>query len=173
MQRTTDRQKTLAAHGVVVSDDRLPMTTLEMRDLTSVEGRILVQGEDEVSGRTYLMLEGTDARVYYIYRTPEMEEVRSRGGLKTNSFIRLRKFSTVRGPVVDIQDMGDAEAMLHNKTRLREAAREIMRRGIIPQDDGWNGWLGRYQKALVDAAFALEQETAKERERGRSRNFGR
>ena len=56
------------------------MTTLEMRDLTSVDGRILAHGEDETSGRTYLLLESTDAHVYYIYRTPEMEEVRSRGG---------------------------------------------------------------------------------------------
>src|SRR5258708_34301245 len=32
-----------------------------------------------------------------------MEEVRSRDGLKTNSFIRLRKFSTVRGPLVEVK----------------------------------------------------------------------
>jgi hypothetical protein len=157
MKRMADRQKTLAAEGVLMSDDRLPMTTLEMRDLTSVEGRILVQGEEEVSGRTYLMLEGTDARVYYVYRTQEMEEVRSRGGLKTNSFVRLRKLSTVRGPVVDIQDMGDPEAILRNKRRLREAARDMMKRGVIPQDNGWSGWLGKYQKALRETALALER----------------
>src|ERR1700733_5906801 len=29
---------------------------------------------------------------YHIYRTPEMEELRSQRGLQTNSFIRLRKF---------------------------------------------------------------------------------
>jgi hypothetical protein len=172
MQRTTDRQKTLAAHGVVVSDDRLPMTTLEMRDLTSVEGRILVQGEDEASGRTYLMLEGTDARVYYIYRTPEMEEMRSSGGLKTNSFIRLRKLSTARGPVVEIQDMGDAEAMLRNNRRLRDAAREMMKRGDIPQDEGCNGWLGKYQTALRETALALEQQQG-EQGRGKDRDPGR
>lgn len=173
MQRSADRQKALAAHGALLSDERLPMTTLDVRDLTFIEGRILVQGEDEVSGRNYLMLEGTDARVYYIYRTPEMEEVRSRCGLKTNSFIRLQKFSTVRGSVVDIQDMGDADATLHNKGHLREAARQMMKRGVIPQDEGWNGWLGKYQKALRESAFALEHQHAKERERPRSRDLGR
>ena len=40
MQRSADRQKTLAAHGVLLSDDRLPMTTLDVRDLTSIDGRI-------------------------------------------------------------------------------------------------------------------------------------
>ncbi len=112
-----------------MSDDRLPKTTLDVRDLTSIEGRILVHGEDEASGRSYLMLEGTDGQVFYIYRTPAMEELRSQRGLQTNSFIRLRKLSTVRGPVMKIRDMGDSEAILRNKAHLRETAREIFRRG--------------------------------------------
>ena len=102
-----------------------------------------------------------------------MEELRSQRGLQTNSFIRLRKLSTVRGPEVEIKDMGDSEAILSNKAHLRETAREMTKRGVTPKDDGWNGWLGRYQKALVDAAFTLEQEKAKERERRRSRGLGR
>jgi hypothetical protein len=32
-----------------------------------------------------LMLEGTDALVHFIYYTPELEEARSRGELRTNS----------------------------------------------------------------------------------------
>jgi hypothetical protein len=93
-------------------------------------------GEEEASGRSYLMLEGMDGQVYHIYRTPEMEEVRSRGRLQTNSFIRLRKLSTVPGPVVEIRDMGDSEAILRNKAHLRETAREMIQRGVFPQDDG-------------------------------------
>jgi type IV secretory pathway VirD2 relaxase len=172
MQRSADRQKTLAAHGVL-SDDRLAMTTLDARDLTSMDGRILVHGEEEASERSYLMLEATNGQVYHIYRTPEMEELRSRRGLQTNSFIRLRKLSMVRGPVLEIKDMGDSEAILTNKAHLRETAREMIRRGVYPQDGGWNGWLGRYQKALVDTAFELEQEKAKERDRRRNLGLGR
>jgi len=173
MQRSVDRQKTLAAHGVLLSDDRLPMTTLDLRDLTTLEGRILVHGEDEVSGRSYLMLEGTDGRVCHVYRTPEMEELRSQRGLQTNSFIRLRRLDTFRGPLIEIKDMGDSEAILSNKYDLREIVRDMAKRGVTPKEDGWNGWLGRCQKALVDTAFALEQEKAKERERSRSRGLGR
>ena len=149
------------------------MSTLAVRDLTTVEGRILVHGEEEATGRSYLMLESTDGHVYHIYRTPEMEELRSQRGLKTNSFIRLRKPSTVHGPVVEIKDLGDSEAILGNKYRLREIVRDMTNRGVIPKDDGWNGWLGRYQKTLVDTAFELEQKKAKERERRRSRDLGR
>jgi hypothetical protein len=173
MQRTVDRQKTLAEHGVLLSDDRLPMITMDVRDLTAIDGRVLVHGEEEVSGRSYMMLEGTDGQVYHIYRTPEMEDLRSQRALQTKSFIRLRKFSTVRGPMVEIQDMGDSEAILHNKTHLRETAHEMIRRGVYPKDDGWNGWLGRYQKALVEAAFAHEVRQTKKRERRRSRDLGR
>jgi hypothetical protein len=102
-----------------------------------------------------------------------MEELRSQRGLQTNSFIRLRKFSTVRGPVVEIKDMGDSEAILTNKAHLRETARQMIQRGVYPQDSGWNGWLGRYERALVEAALALEQDKAKERERRRGRDLGR
>jgi len=80
MQRATDRQKTLAAHGVPMSDARLPIEMLDMQQLTAVEGRILVHGQDEQSGQNYLMVEGTDAKVHFIYYTPEMEEARSTGG---------------------------------------------------------------------------------------------
>jgi type IV secretory pathway VirD2 relaxase len=62
MQRASDRQKTLAANGVSVSDRRLPTEILDMRQLTAVEGPILVHGQDEHSGQNYLMLEGTDAK---------------------------------------------------------------------------------------------------------------
>jgi hypothetical protein len=50
MQRTADRQKTLAVHGVLSSDDRLPMTTLDVRDLTAIDGRILVTAKRKLLG---------------------------------------------------------------------------------------------------------------------------
>jgi hypothetical protein len=97
MQRASDRQRTLAAHGVPISDERLPIEILDMRQLTAVEGRILVHGQDEQSGQNCLILEGTDAKVHFIYYTPEMDEARCRGGLRTNYFVRLRKLFLVAG----------------------------------------------------------------------------
>jgi hypothetical protein len=118
------------------------------------------------------MLEGTDAQVHYLYYTPEMEAVRNRGGLRTNSFIRLRNLFTVGSPALEIDDMGDSEAILRNKRHLGDQAQRLIQRGIVPQEDGWNGWLGRYQKAL--SAAALEsQRLAKESERDKKRDLGR
>jgi gluconate kinase len=146
---------------------------LDFRELTTLEGRILVHGEDESSGRSYLMLEGTDARVHFVYYTPEMDQARNRGGLRTNSFVRLRKLTNEGRPVVEIDEFGDAESILRNKLHLRETAQRLIRSSIVPQD-GWNGWLGRYQKALAETAAALKrQRLTKEAERKKRRDFGR
>ena len=174
MQRTADRQKTLAAHGALVSDERLQMTVLDLRGLTTLEGRVLVHGEEESSGRSYLMLEGTDARVHYVYYTPEIEAARNRGSLRTNSFIQLRKSTVESRPSLEINDVGDSDALLRNNGKLRELGQRLIRRGIMPEDDGWNGWLGRYQKALRDAVTTLEiPGLTKQSERSKNRDLGR
>lgn len=174
MQRSADRQKTLVAHGVLMSDDRLPTAVLDLSSLTSVEGRILVHGEEESSGRSYLMLEGTDARVYFVYYTPEMEAARNSGGLRTNSFIRLRRLFSKGRPVLEIEELGDAESILHNKSYLREAARRLTGSGIMPQNGDWSGWLGRYQRALHETAITLEHQLlTKERKRHKAPDLGR
>lgn len=58
--------------------------------------------------------------------------------------------------MLEIDDMGDSEAMLRNNGKLRQLGQRLIRRGIIPEDAGWGGWLGRYQKALRDAVTTLE-----------------
>ncbi len=150
------------------------MTVLDVRSLTTLEGRILVHGEEASSGRSYLMLEGTDARVHCVYYTPEIEAARNCGGLRTNSFVQLRKLSAEGRPALGIDDMGDSEAMLRNNRKLREFGQRLIRRGIMPEDDGWSGWLGRYQKALRDAVTILETPTVTKRpERDKNRDRGR
>jgi hypothetical protein len=175
MQRSADRQKMLTAHGVLMSDERLPLVVLDFRHLTSLEGRVLVHGEEETGRQSsYIMLEGTDGRVHYVYYTPEMEAARGRGGLRINSLVRLRKLVSEGHTVLEIDELGDSESILRNKRYLQETAQRLMRRGIVPQEDGWNGWLGRYQKALVEAATTVErQHFTNETERGRRRDHGR
>jgi type IV secretory pathway VirD2 relaxase len=177
MQRASDRQKTLAAHGVPMSDERLPIEMLDMRQLTAVEGRILVHGQEEQSGRNYLILEGTDAKVHFVYYTPEMDEARSKGGLRTNCLVRLRKLFLAGRPTLDIRDLGDAEKLLNNRRLLEENARELLKRGAIPTEDGWGGWLGKYQAALASTANEIvhnrERLSAPSPERRRDRSRGR
>ena len=173
MQRTKDRQKTLAAHGVPVSDERLPIAVLDTRQFRTAEGRVLVHGQDEDSGRNYLMLEGTDARVQFIQYTPEMEEARSNGQMRANSFVRLRRMNAEGRPIIDVRDLGDAEALLKNRSLLREKARDLLQEGIVPAQEGWGGWLGRYQAALANTAAELSQEWPLAQSRGRNRDRSR
>jgi hypothetical protein len=177
MQRTADRQRTLAAHGALMSDERLPLEVLDLRQPTSVEGRVLVHGQDEQTGRNYLMLEGIDAKVYFIQYTREMEEARSRGELRTNSFVRLQKLSDKA--ILDVDDLGDAERLLKNLHHLSETARAFLKRGITPTEDGWGGWLGRYQCALREVTSEMEERKTgdqtgiRDRRRDRSQDRGR
>ena len=155
MQRSGDRQKMLASHGALLSDERLPLVVLDMRKLKTLEGRVLAHGEEELgkgAGRHYLLLEGTDAKVHLIYYTPEMEEARSRGKLDKNSFVRLQKQFENGRPALEIEDFGDAERILRNRRHLGEGARAFLVHGIVPPEDGWGGWLGRYQAAVKRTA---------------------
>lgn len=177
MQRTSDRQRTLAAHGVPISDQRLPLQVLDLRQFATVEGRVLVHGEDEQSGRRFLMLEGTDAKIHFIHCSAEMEEARSSGELRTNSFVRLRSLFVGGQTIVDIHDFGDADQALKNRTLLVENARTLLKRGIVPTEDGWGGWLGKFQAALASTAREIvrirELATDRSQERKRDRSRGR
>ena len=155
MQRSADRQKMLASHGALLSDERLPFVVLDMRKLKTLEGRVLVHGEEELgkgAGRYYLLLEGTDAKVHLVYYAPEMEEARSRGKLRANSFIRLQKQFENGRPALEIEDSGDSERVLRNKRHLGEKVKTFAVHGIVAPEDGWGGWLGRYQAAVKRAA---------------------
>ena len=164
MQRAGDRQKMLAAHGTLLSDERLQLVVLDQRNLKSLEGRVLVNGEDELggnAGRHYVLIEGTDARVHLVYYSPELEEARGRGQLRPNSFVRLRKQFENGRPIVEVVDFGDAEKILRNRRYLEATVRPLAKRGIIPIEDGWGGWLGRYQAALAQAAVSIERDAVK------------
>jgi hypothetical protein len=75
--------------------------------------------------------------------------------------------------VIEIEDLGDSEALLRNKRYFRDKAQRLIRQGLVPQDDGWNGWLGRYQKALGETVATLEVQDKKKMERNRSLDRGR
>ncbi len=67
------RPKELAHKGALMSDERLQMAALDFRDLTTMEGRIFVHGEEQSSGRRYLMLErnGRERSLYLLHAGDE------------------------------------------------------------------------------------------------------
>jgi len=58
MQKAQDRQKLLAKHGTLSSDERLPVELTSPRDIQRLDGRVLVHDEDQDGERAYMLLEG-------------------------------------------------------------------------------------------------------------------
>ena len=155
LQQTVDRQKMLAAHGALLSDPRLPFEVTNIRNLKAVEGRVLLHAEDDASGRRYLLLEGTDAKVHLIYHTKEIEEARRAGTLAVNNFVRLEKRYADRVPHIEISDYGDADALLTNRGLMSKQTQTLLSQGITFGEDLWGGWLGQYHQALRGTAERL------------------
>jgi len=75
---------------------------------------------------------------------------------------------------MEIDDLGEAEAALRNKTLLKQTVRAMIRRGAIPDEDGWGGWLGRYQAALRKTALdEIDHDKGASRHLGQDRSRGR
>jgi hypothetical protein len=160
MQRTNDRQKMLAAHGALLSDERMPLGVVDLRKLIRVEGRVLGHGEEESDrgdGRHYLLLESTDAKVHLIYYTPEMEQARNQGKLRTNSFVRLQKLFENSRPLIEVTNEGDSEKLLKNRHHFLERAWSLRGREDQMAGTDFGGWLGRYQSALASAIHEDKQ----------------
>ena len=148
LQQSGDRQKMLAAHGALVSDKRLPLQVTTLRQLQSVAGRVLLHTEDEQTGKRYMLVEGTDGKVHLIYHTDAIEEARKQGKLAVDNFVRIEKRFAKRKPILHVDDLGDANALLQNSSYFHKEAELLLRKGIQDVQPVWGGWLGQYQAKL-------------------------
>ena len=148
LQQSADRQKMLAAHGAILSDKRLPLQVTTLRQFQNVAGRVLLHAEDEQTGKRYMLLEGTDAKVHLIYHTAAIEEARSQGKLAVDNFVRIENRFVNKKPILHVDDLGDANALLRNPAHFHKEAELSVRRGIREVQTEWGGWLGQYQTKL-------------------------
>jgi hypothetical protein len=162
MQKAADRQKTLTAHGVVLSDSNLPFVSFDIRRSKFCEGRVLVHGEEEESGRRYFMIEGTDGKVHHVYSNLQADELRSRGGIRPNSFVQLRRMDLDGEQGMDVQDFGNAESLLGNAAHFDEATRRLGGRRRSASTEPYGGWLGRYHDALDEASERISKERSQQ-----------
>jgi hypothetical protein len=156
MQRTSDRQRTLSAHSALLSDRRLQCRVTDISKIEQLEGRVLGHGEEESTGRTYMLLEGTDRNIHFIYHNTECQTARQEGLLRPDSFVCLSVRRDDRRPKVAIHDFGDSKQLLRDKEYFRRKARTLVSRGIVPNEASIGGWLGQYEVAL---ARAIQDDT--------------
>ena len=150
MQNTADRQRMLASHAALLSDPRLPMQVTDHRSILWLEGRVISHGEDEATGRTYMLLEGTDGKVHFVPHSREITNAWTAGQLRPNEFLRLRRAGSDR--FLDVATLGDAEELLENPQYFLSTAARLVRRGVLPGVSTTSGWLGRYHQELARAS---------------------
>jgi len=159
IQNATDRQRALTQHGALLSDTRLPIRLTDAKQLQQpLEGRVLGHVEDERTGRAYMILEGTDHNVHFIWHTTEIESARHQRKLAPNAFIRINPHSGSSETFLVIADLGSSEQLLSDVNYLRNKVQALMQRGIVPQENGWGGWLGRYEHRLTHALQQIDPE---------------
>ena len=159
LQKTGDRQKIMAQHGVLASDPRLPIEVLERKDLGRAEGRILVHGEEEWSGRPYLLLENIEGKIQFLYHNTEIQEARRKGLLQPNSYAAFHSVFVDGKPRLGIEDLGDAELLLGEKDFFQD------RRAAQHNFPGWTGWLGRFQATSARNQHAATEPTRSPQQR--------
>ena len=160
MQRAGDHQKALTANGALLSDKRLRLQVTPPAAVNQLEGRVLGHGQEDSSGRPYVLIEGTDAKVHFVYQEDGIDAARHKGLMGVNSFVRLRK-SLRNGRIkLIVDDMGTAEKVLGDKRYMSSRAQVLIKRGVLADEAPcWGGWLGRYHAVLQTELRALEGAT--------------
>lgn len=155
-----DKLKTLFAHRTVLSDPRLQINNTDLNKTPRILGRFIGTGLDETHDKPYVLIEGTDGVVHYIYQSYEIQQARA-NGLKIGEFVVLQssKFTGRDGKdrtKIRFESFGDAEALLTDKRRLAgEVFRTVNTHKQLPTERPYGGWLGRYHKALKDVGQDL------------------
>jgi type IV secretory pathway VirD2 relaxase len=170
MQRANDRQKMLARHAALVSDERLPLQITPFPAISVLEGRVLGHGHEENTGRPYLLLEGVEGKIHFLWRSPEIQAARRHRLLRVNSFVRIEKQFASTRPFLKVEDLGDSRKLLENDDYLRKTASRLLQNGVPQIEPSWGGWLGDYQKTLRTHLIAMqdrEKQRALELARGR------
>jgi type IV secretory pathway VirD2 relaxase len=158
MQRTTDRQKMLARHAALVSDERLPLQITPFPAISALEGRVLGHGQEENTDRPYLLLEGVEGKIHFLSQNKDIQAARRQGRLRVNSFVRIEKQFSGAQPSLRIEDLGDSVQLLQNETYFRKTALSLLQQGVLDVEPSWGGWLGNYQKCLRSSIVTVRHQ---------------
>ncbi len=118
-----------------------------------------------MTGRAYMLLEGTDAKVHFIYHTADTEAARASGKMRPNSFVQLGQ----RARRLTVSDLGTAHDLLTDDQYFARAVQNMIKRGELRSEPGASGWLGQYQLKLWRAATDNEHTIPQRKTQSRSR----
>ena len=78
------------------------------------------------------------------------------GSCDANAFVRLRRIFIDEEPALEVEDLGNSEALLKERKHFKAKAQELLRQGVAPTEQGWGGWLGQYDCALTLVAKEIQ-----------------
>lgn len=145
-QLAGDRQRTFARQMAKASDTNLPFVSDNWNAVTSLSGRVLGHGEDEVKGKHFMLIEGVDGRIHHLPHRKETEDLRAQKQLRANEFVSFTKHQGR----LHIEQFGDSAQLLTDAGFL--AKQSTPEYGDQPRP----GWLGAYDQAVMLHQLARE-----------------
>jgi hypothetical protein len=149
---------------------RLPLQITQFSTISLLEGRVLGHGHEESTGRPYLLLEGVEGKIHFLWQNADIQAARRQGHLRVNSFVRMEKQFASTRPFLRIEDLGDSRKLLQNDAYFRKTVLRLLRNRVGGIEPSWSGWLGEYQKRLLTHFIAMrdhEEQHPRELARGR------
>jgi hypothetical protein len=90
MEVVRTRTQMLQEHRALLSDPRSIPVVTKLKPGDRLLGRVLGTGLDEQNDRIFLLLEGIDGRVHFVYQTRGMEAARAMGEMQPESIVVLK-----------------------------------------------------------------------------------
>ncbi len=119
MQKTADRQKALGAHRALMSDPNLPFQVTDIRRIEQLRGRVLGHGEEESTGHTYMLLEGDDRKVHFIYHNSAILQARHAGRFVVGSHVSVTGLGVQFASAEDKERSADPHSLRNSTHRSR------------------------------------------------------
>lgn len=162
VQKTQDRLKIMAEHGVLASDPHLPFRVLRPSQVEEIEGRVLVHGQDEYSGNNFTLLESVEGELVRLSQNREMAQARQRGELQPGHYLRMEKLeSEEEGGRASyyVEDCGEAQELLRDPLFFRVHASRLAEK----VQHRFGGWLGEMRHQVNRENGRTERVSARSR----------
>lgn len=160
IQESGDILKTMYSARDIQSDPRMPVQKTMPQVGQSIEGRLIATGEDESTGKPYVLLESPDGIVHHIYQTMAMQKARAEGTLKRGDYLTVEGKELDRGGkkllALVMRNHGSSHKLLTDSKHLAaQVLRNVHKHKALPQHRPLAGWLGEYQQAIQKRAAEL------------------
>lgn len=161
MQESGDILKTMYSARDIQSDPRMPLQkTANLKPGQAIEGRLIAAGQDDDTGKPYLLLESLEGIVHHIYQTQAMQRARGEGALKRGDYLTVESKELEKDgkkiAATVMKNHGSGHKLLTDKKHLAaKVLQSVKARKALPDHRPAIGWLGNYQKAIAEQAAEL------------------